>query len=51
MEYAKNNVFEVEYKENRTSSKFFKIILSLTIILSTVNCIFIYDFFKILSKM
>ena len=44
MEYAKDEIFEVEFKEKRTSNKFLKIIIVLTIIFSIVNCICIYDY-------
>ena len=51
MEYARDEIFEVEFKEKRTSNKFLKIIIALTVIFSIVNCICIYDFYKLLCKL
>ncbi len=51
MEYAKDEIFEVKFKEKRTSNKFLKVIILLTIIFSIVNCICIYDFYRLLCKL
>ncbi len=51
MEYAKDEIFEVKFKEKRTSKVFLKVIILLTVIFSIVNCICIYDFYRLLCKL
>lgn len=51
MEYSKDEVFEIEYEKKGTSSRFFKTIIILTVIFSVVNCVCIYDFYKILCRL
>lgn len=51
MEYSKDEVFEVEYQKKGTSNKFLKTIVILTIIFSAINCICIYDFYRLLCNM
>ena len=51
MNYVKEDILEFDYKEKRTSSKFINFIIILTIIFSVINCICIYDFYKLLCQL
>lgn len=51
MEYAKDNTYSLIIKEEKKSNKkrtFLEIIIYLTIILSIINFILIYNFYKVL---
>lgn len=65
MEYAKDEVFNIKYLNEKITRKkgtsiimstikenrFIQLIIGMTVVLSAANFIFIYNFFSILSKL